>query len=468
MPSRGWVDSLPLPSPLRGGAGGGVSGGNLARAGAADTAASCGRAPLLLLPALALPLASVSCPWSGDASTARSVPSPEPAALATRRRPRRRRPPRPSPRSRPRSRPTRRSRAPHHAPAGARRRRLRRRRTTPSRPASAPRRARRCARARQHRARRPGSSPSRTGRRGASATCARAPSSSGAPSRRARNHACPEGWYRIEPRGYVCVGATATLNVSDAVVETSAKRPRRDGLPYTYVMSRSPAPPFYARLPSAEEALRVEPDLAGHLRSAAQMALDPSYVAPPPAEPVPGVLLYGRSAPGLAGEHGAHRRRSPSGSARAAIGLRAPLDLRLRGAPLRAHHRARGAAARSHAGDQAERFTGITLDDEVTLPVAFVKRPPRDPLRRRAGRRSRGASRSASGRRCPSPAGSGASAARRTSWRSDGSLLRAEPGGAVDRLQHMPAWAAGSAALDRRLHPAPEPGRLRGRGSPST
>src|SRR5262249_53593512 len=127
----------------------------------------------------------------------------------------------------------------------------------------------------------------------------------------ARNHACPDGWYRVEPRGYVCVGATATLNVSEAVVEASARRPRRDGLPYTYVMSRFPTPPLYARLPSAEETLRVEPDVKGHLRSAARMALDPSYVAPPAPDPVPGVLLYGRPAPALGGERRAPAARPP-------------------------------------------------------------------------------------------------------------------------------------------------------------
>ena len=37
--------------------------------------------------------------------------------------------------------------------------------------------------------------------------------------------ACAKGWYRIEPRGYVCVGATATLDVFDPVVEASTRRP---------------------------------------------------------------------------------------------------------------------------------------------------------------------------------------------------------------------------------------------------
>jgi len=188
----------------------------------------------------------------------------------------------------------------------------------------------------------------------------------------AKNSACPEGWYRIEPRGYVCVGGAATLNVFDPVVEASVKRPRRDGLPYIYVMSRFPPPPFYARLPSAEEALSIEPDLKGHLRKAVQAALDPAYVEPPPAESVPGFLLYGRNAPGLSGTH-----RSPQaldlGHARARSGFallstfdyegrRYGLTTELAVLPL---DRTRVIKPSS--------FSGKKLDDEVTLPVAFVR-----------------------------------------------------------------------------------------------
>jgi L,D-transpeptidase catalytic domain len=259
----------------------------------------------------------------------------------------------------------------------------------------------------------------------------------------ARNHACPEGWYRIEPRGYVCVGATATLNVSDAVVETSAKRPLRSGLPYTYVMSRFPPPPFYARLPSAEEQQSVEPDLAGHLRSAARMALDPSYVAPPPAEPVPGVLLYGRAAPGLSGE-----RRSASaltiGHAQPRSGFallstfdhegrRFGLTTELAVLPL---DRTRVV--------QPSTFSGIHLDDETTLPVAFVKshhatRFVIGP----GGLLSRG---EPLGFRQAVPL---AGEERRIGGEAylvarDGSLLRSEQAVRIDRSQHAPAWATGT------------------------
>ena len=258
-----------------------------------------------------------------------------------------------------------------------------------------------------------------------------------------KNSACAEGWYRIEPRGYVCIGATATLNVSDAVVEASAKRPRRDGLPYPYVMSRFPPPPFYARLPSAEEALSVEPDLGSHLRKAARSALEPGYVTPPPAESVPGFLLYGRNAPGLSGTHRSStalqlgHARARSGFALLSTfdyeGRRYGLTTELAVLPL---DRTRVIKPSS--------FSGKKLDDEVTLPVAFV--------------RSHHASRYLPGEGGGLTAGDAigfreAIAITGKSRRSggvtylearDGSLIREEQTVRVDNVRRPPAWATGS------------------------
>ncbi len=184
---------------------------------------------------------------------------------------------------------------------------------------------------------------------------------------------CSEGWYRVEPRGYVCAGAAATLNVSDPVVETSFKRPRRDGLPYLYAMSRFPPPPFYVRLPSRSEIATTEPDIAGHLRKIALTSRDADYVAPPPAEPTPGVLLYGRSAPGLGDQPKRSSRALTFGHAKARSGFallstfdyedrRYGLTTDLTVIPI---DRTRVVKPSS--------FHGITLDDEVSLPVAFVR-----------------------------------------------------------------------------------------------
>jgi hypothetical protein len=257
----------------------------------------------------------------------------------------------------------------------------------------------------------------------------------------ARNHACADGWYRIEPCGYVCVGATATLRASDAVVETSAKRPKRDGLPYTYVMSRFPPPPLYARLPSAAELQKAEPDIKGQLRRAARLPLEQGYVAPPPAESVPSVLLDGRPAPPLGGEHRFHAALT-LGHARTRSGFallstfdyenrRYGLTTELAVIPI---DRTRVVKPSS--------FHGIELDDDVTLPVAFVRSHHATRFVLGAGGAlARG---EALDFRQAVPL---SGAERRVGGEEylvakDGTLLRADQAVKVDRLQHAPAWAA--------------------------
>lgn len=183
---------------------------------------------------------------------------------------------------------------------------------------------------------------------------------------------CQEGWYGIKPNGYVCAGAGATLDIHDPVVETSSRRPSLDGLPYTYVMSRVPPPPLYIRLPTPIEQRRVEPNLPSHLRQASLASLDKHFVAPPPPDPTPGVLLYDRPAPGLRGPF-----RSPDalflGTARPRSayallstfdheGRRFGLTTELEVIPI----------DRTRVVRQSS-FAGLALNDDISLPVAFVR-----------------------------------------------------------------------------------------------
>jgi hypothetical protein len=70
---------------------------------------------------------------------------------------------------------------------------------------------------------------------------------------------CAGGWYRVQPRGYVCVGKGASLALNHQVVEAAFRGPARQGpLPYQYVMSRSPPPHLYFRLPTRADQERVE------------------------------------------------------------------------------------------------------------------------------------------------------------------------------------------------------------------
>ena len=68
------------------------------------------------------------------------------------------------------------------------------------------------------------------------------------------NDGCDGGWYRVNPRGFVCLGLGATTDIAHPVVVASQGRPRRgEGLPYTYALSSDTPPLLYFRLPSSAQ-----------------------------------------------------------------------------------------------------------------------------------------------------------------------------------------------------------------------
>ncbi|HEY3496935.1 MAG TPA: L,D-transpeptidase [Polyangiaceae bacterium] len=80
-----------------------------------------------------------------------------------------------------------------------------------------------------------------------------------------KNDGCDGGWYRVNPRGFLCIGLGATLDVSHPVAVASERRAiRGQGLPYSYALSNETAPLLYFRLPSAREMSESEQtDVAG-------------------------------------------------------------------------------------------------------------------------------------------------------------------------------------------------------------
>jgi hypothetical protein len=82
-----------------------------------------------------------------------------------------------------------------------------------------------------------------------------------------QNEGCAGGWYRINPRGFVCIGKGATLDLDDPVVKTASVRPiRGQGLPYLYALAADVPPFLYFRLPKAEEMIAVEgPGVTAHV-----------------------------------------------------------------------------------------------------------------------------------------------------------------------------------------------------------
>jgi hypothetical protein len=105
---------------------------------------------------------------------------------------------------------------------------------------------------------------------------------------------CAGGWYRVKPRGYVCVGKGASLSLEHQVVEAAFRGPKRgEPLPYQYVTSKSPPPHLYFRLPSRKDQERVEGATLGlHLASG-----QGAEFAKTPLDPVPAFLAAGRDLP---------------------------------------------------------------------------------------------------------------------------------------------------------------------------
>lgn len=89
---------------------------------------------------------------------------------------------------------------------------------------------------------------------------------------------CSGGWYAIRPRGFVCVGAEATLDLSHPTLAAMALAPNVDArLPYTYARTRADTP-LFERVPGQEDAVRE----IGKLHRRAGMAVIGSWRAKEP------------------------------------------------------------------------------------------------------------------------------------------------------------------------------------------
>ncbi|MBK8251615.1 MAG: L,D-transpeptidase [Polyangiaceae bacterium] len=143
----------------------------------------------------------------------------------------------------------------------------------------------------------------------------------------AGNEGCSGGFYRIAPRGYVCAGKTASLDAGEPLGEAAMPGPKRgEAYPYHYVISRSPAPHLYVRLPTVEDQRRVEgrPATGPVLNPWARAQL--SWLGP--ADPLTPFLQSGRDLPKPIGAEErlrfpVHRGRA---KAKSAFGLMATFD----------------------------------------------------------------------------------------------------------------------------------------------
>jgi hypothetical protein len=89
---------------------------------------------------------------------------------------------------------------------------------------------------------------------------------------------CAGGWYAIRPRGFVCVGAEATLDLAHPTLAAMALAPSLEApLPYTYARALRDTP-LFERAPSQLDSVRE----VGKLRRRAGMAVVGSWSAKEP------------------------------------------------------------------------------------------------------------------------------------------------------------------------------------------
>ncbi len=183
---------------------------------------------------------------------------------------------------------------------------------------------------------------------------------------------CKGGWYRIEPRGYVCIGMSATVKRSHAVAQLSARRPRRNGLPFDYVATRYPTPPLYVRLPTKEQQQEAEPNHDYHERRHRKLARDPDFVALPSVDPIPPGLEDNALVPGLGAERRG-REQVVDGRAgmRSAFALLGSYQHEGRRFGLTTNHTIIPLDRTRRIKQSA--FRGVPLAGDMKLPIAFVR-----------------------------------------------------------------------------------------------
>ncbi len=85
-----------------------------------------------------------------------------------------------------------------------------------------------------------------------------------------KRDSCPNGYYPVRPRGFVCLDEKTSLVASPAVHAPNLEH----ALPYRYGRTISPTP-VYNRIPSAEEQAESEPNLEKHLSKATKNEAEP-------------------------------------------------------------------------------------------------------------------------------------------------------------------------------------------------
>lgn len=248
---------------------------------------------------------------------------------------------------------------------------------------------------------------------------------------------CSEGWYRVAPEGYVCVGRTATLDLDHPAVMLAAAGPDRSSpMPYSYGKARGVPPPFYARLPTQAEQEQSENDLSTHLRRGVDPLWTLEAVGAPPqqiagGERIPRPFGYPVLPSGALIGYGLANSAFSLIDLFEAGGRRWGISTDLMLIPLDRLEPV-----------MASEFHGVTLGDDMVLPIVFVRSPKAQLFRGHPREGTLAVERSVAFREAFSLSGREESVdgvafleTRSGHWLRDGHLVR------IDPLESAPYWA---------------------------
>lgn len=191
-----------------------------------------------------------------------------------------------------------------------------------------------------------------------------------------QNDGCQGGWYRVNPRGFVCLGLGATLDLDHPVVVASSKRATRgEGLPYLYALSNETAPLLYFRLPVAREMRESEGDYSGRIAILKERLHGGPLEALLTPEPPPGFLLGGAK---LVKPHGVSqplRYLYHAGSANPESGFAVSRTFEWEGRLFGLTTELDLIALDRTKPVVPSRFRGVALGETDGLPVAFARTP---------------------------------------------------------------------------------------------
>lgn len=190
------------------------------------------------------------------------------------------------------------------------------------------------------------------------------------------NDGCTGGWYRVNPRGFVCIGLGASLKLDDPVAAASVNRPiRGQSAPYLYALSNETPPLLYFKLPTAAQMNESEgSDVSGRAANFIErMRVSGKFAQWAPLDPPPDFLLQGQKLDKPYGVKQTLRYLAHAGPASPASGFAIAKTFVWQGRAFGLTTELDVIALDRVKLVEPSEFHGVELREGETLPVAFVK-----------------------------------------------------------------------------------------------